>query len=201
MHNVHGDDSAMKALRAGAALVMMLAGGSAWGISTGTLLTNFVSASFALPGGTWVEDTQAGKNPLNVPNSQTAWVLCTDNPQLCFQIWKYASTRDGTPLVPAQQFSGQEVCFTIGFSNCGAFSAWAVQVTDVMPANMARGGFMSFFGMGGASLTDNWWATALGGPWNTGSAAGLSGPLYMRWMINRLGMHRSGAIRYCGTIL
>ena len=186
-----------------AATVVALFAGRAWGLSSGTLLTNFVSASYALPGGTWVEDTDTGRNSINVPNGASAWVLVTDTPQLAFRIWKYASDWSGNPLVPAQQYSGGAVCFTIGFSNSGNYSGWAVTITDVMPANMERSaGGMSFYAVGaGTTLTGNYWATSLAGPWNTGSPAGVDGPLYMRWIINRVGMHKTGAIRYCGTIL
>lgn len=181
----------------------LLMAGRCWGLSSGTLLTNFVSASFALPGGTWVEDTETGRNSINVPNGATAWVLVTDTPQMCFRIWKYATDWSGNPLVPAQQYTGAAICFTIGFSNCGNYSAWAVAITDVMPGNMMRATLgMTFYAIGGGTaMTGNFWATSLAGPWNTSSPGGQVGPLYMRWIINRVGMHKTGAIKYCGTIL
>lgn len=184
-------------------VVGLLVGGRALGLSSGTLLTNFVSASFALPGGTWVEDTDTGRNSINVPNGASCWCLVTDTPQLAFRIWKYATDWSGNPLSPAQQYAGGAVCFTIGFSNSGNYSGWSVTITDVMPANMERSaGGMTFYAIGaGTTLTGNYWATSLAGPWNTGSPAGVDGPLYMRWIINRVGMHKTGAIRYCGTIL
>jgi len=193
----------MRVVRAAVIVALALGAGRAWGLSSGTLLTNFVSASFALPGGTWVEDTDTGRDPINVPNSASCWCLVTDTPQLCFRIWKYATDGAGTPLIPSQQYAGGAVCFTIGFSNCGNYSGWAVTITDVMPGNMMRGTVgMSFYASGaGTTLTGNYWATALSGPWSTGSPGGIEGPLYMRWIINRVGMHKTGAIRYCGTIL
>ena len=39
------------------------------------------------------------------------------------------------------------------------------------------------------------------GPWFATANAGYTAPLYMRWILGRVGMHKTGYIRYCATII
>src|SRR5262245_37559243 len=86
-------------------------------LSSGALLTNFASATFSLPSGGGVTDTDAGTNIINIPNSQSAWILVTDSPQLCLKVWKSATDASWNPLVtagtPNGQYPGGVVCFQI----------------------------------------------------------------------------------------
>ena len=171
-------------------------------VSSGQLLTNFASATFNLPSGGAAGDVDTGTNNFGVQNSSTGWVLVTDSPQLCMVLWKKGTDTTWNPITG--QYPGTAVCFQIGFSNCGGQSGWAVTVTDVLPANVVKGNappgqFWVSGGFGGTFSPSS--ATSLAGPWFTGTNTGLTAPLYMRWVIGMVGMHKSGYIRYCATII
>lgn len=189
----------------GLAAAVVLAGAAAHAapIFSGQLLTNFASATFSLPSGAEGGAVGAGIDAINVPQSQTRWVLVTDSPQLCLQLWKQATDIQGAPLV-ADPIPGTElVCFTLSFSNCGAYTGYSVLLTDVMPPNVVKSGVFILGGSwvsGGAAITPRW-ATAMSGPWYGTSNAGQVGPRYLRWLLSQIGMGRSGYIRYCVTIL
>ena len=180
----------------------LLVGDRAHGLVTsGMLLTNFAPATFALPSGGAGGAVPGGINAINVPNSQTAWVLVTDTPQLCMVLWKSGTTIDGTTLTGSQ--SGTLVCFTISFSNCGNYTGFNVNVTDTVPCNTVKSGVFipgAVWVSGGTSV-DAYWATSLSGPWNTTTSAGQTCPLYLRWVLSKVGLHQTGYIRYCVTIL
>ena len=187
-----------------ALLAGLLAGTEARaGILSGMLLTNFASATFALPSGAAGGEVIQGVDCINVPNSGTAWVLVTDQPQLCLQLWKAVTDIRGAPLAANPVPGVDLVCFTISFSNCGAYSGFSVLLTDVMPANTVKSGVFILGGAwvdGNPSITPRW-ATSLGGPWYGTSNTGQVGVLYLRWLLGSIGMHRSGYIRYCVTVL
>jgi hypothetical protein len=191
------------------AVAGMMTPRAAHAIPGGTLLTNFVSASFQLPSGSPGLDVEAGKNNLNLANSQTAWVLITDSPQLCLKLWKQATTSVGLPLTavgvpPLPEVFPQTdfVCFTISFSNCGGYSGFSVMITDVMPANTVRGAAIGGSGyIQGAGTITPTWASTLAGPWLGTPPMGQVGPLYLRWLLSRVGMNKTGFVRYCLTVL
>lgn len=172
-------------------------------LASGMLLTNFASATYALPSGAGVGDTDPGTNSINVPNSATAWVIVTDQPQLCLKFWK-VPVAYGSFAPTTGQYPGNIICFTIGFSNCGNFSGMSVHITDMMPSNVVRSALPP-----GAAWTTGvpspvcytGWATALSGPWYSVAAAGQLNPHYLRWILCMVGMHKTGYIRYCVTIL
>jgi len=183
-------------------LVGALTPGAARAIASGTLLTNFVSASFQLPSG------YPGTNYKGI--SQTSWILITDNPSLCMQSWKQATNIVGTPMAltgtpPMPEAFAQTdfVCFTVSFSNCGGYSGFSVAITDVMPENTVRGAAMpgSVFARGGYGSASALWALSLAGPWLSTDPVGQVGPLYLRWVLDHVGMHKTGYVRYCLTVL
>jgi len=190
-------------------LAGMLAPSCARALAGGTLLTNFATASFQLPSGSPGTSVDPGKNNLNQANSQTAWVLVTDSPQLCLKLWKQATNSIGTPLTPVgipplpEVFPQTDfVCFTISFSNCGGYSGFAVMITDVMPPGTVRGAAIGGSGyvQGGGSITPTW-ANAMAGPWYGLPPMGQIGPLYLRWILQKVGMNKTGFVRYCLTVL
>lgn len=187
-----------------AAVMLVCAAGRVNGMPTaGTLLTNFASATYNLPGGANVKgEEQAGYSPSNWPNSATAWVIITDQPTLCLALRKSAIDCTSNATITSQ-FPGSSVCFQISFSNCGNYSGYSVMVTDIMPANLTKQngppGAVWWQGPGPNSVTTTW-ATTLLGPWYSTGNAGQVGPMYMRWLLNRVGMHKTGYIRYQATI-
>ncbi len=184
---------------AGAAVLMaaLVTGGEAFGWGSGQVITNFASATFSLVSGVAGENVVAGKNSLNVPNSQSAWVLVTDQAQLCMQLWKVAD--DGNWVYQPTASPGEKVCFTISYRNCGNVTGRGVTLTDMMPANTMRSYLPVRYTPG--LVPSSTWATSLSGPWLTTSPAGESGPLYLRWLIATLGLNQSGYINYCVTVL
>lgn len=171
-------------------------------LTSGQLMTNFASATYSLPSGAAGQDSDPGVNGLNVGNSASAWVIATDAPQLCLALFKYPSDPSGVPQV-AGNYPGDYVCFTIGFSNCGAYTASAVTVTDLMPGNTIKGptppaSFWFAGGSGGAPTPS--WATDMTGPWLSTTPNSQVGPIYLRWIVPRIGYHKTGYIRYCVTI-
>ena len=188
-------------LATAAALLVVAAQRTPAALTSGQLLTNFASATFNLPGGANVKgEEQPGTNNVNVPNSATAWVLITDQPQLCLTLRKDAISTTGAPM--ASQYPGSVVCFQVSFSNCGGFSGFSVMITDTMPGNVTRAiPFAgSFWTVGAGATVQPTWSSSLGGPWYGNADAGQLSPHYMRWLINRVGMHKTGYIRYCVTI-
>jgi len=192
-------------------LAAVLAGGRALGaVSSGLLLTNFTSATYALPSGSGVETTDTGISCLNIANGASAWVLVTDAPQLCMKLWKTAiSDASGTPNptpYPATlmgKYPGDMVCFQIGFSNCGGFTGFSVTITDLLPYWVVKGQSLpgSVWVNGGYGSIGTPWASSLSGPWYLGTNMGQVAPLYMRWLLGKVGYGKTGYIRYCVTIL
>ena len=186
-------------------LAVVLAGRGNAAVTSGMLLTNFTSATYALPSGSGVNDTGPGVSIINIPNSASCWTLVTDAPQLCMKLWKTAiADGNGTPLrPPPSRYPGDLLCFQIGFSNCGGFTGWSVLVTDVLPANVVKAQSLpgSLWVAGGYQSILTPWATSLAGPWYTYSNTGLVAPLYMRWLLGRVGMNKTGYVRYCVTVL
>ncbi len=197
----------------------LVAGGClAGGLAVAALLpnaciTNFASATFALPSGGSGNinngvvspnyGVKPGTDPYNVPNSFTAAICASDQPSLCMSAWK--TTEPPTATVAE---SGGLVCFTISFSNCGNYSGFSVMITDVMPGNTQRaddtaGPASKLWVAGGLQPLGNIvWATGLAGPWyDTDSPVGQVGPLYFRWGFDHIGMHKTGYVRYCVSIL
>jgi len=190
-------------LRAVAGVIAMTSATAQALLTSGQLLTNFASATFNLPSRGQALDTDGGTNLFNIPNSQTAWVLITDSPQLCMKLWKKPMDTNWNPIT--SQFPGGKVCFQISFSNCGGYSGFSVMLTDVLPANVTMstvGGGGAFWISGGYGTISSIWATSLGGPWISGvTNTGLTAPLYMRWILGHVGMGKSGYVRYCATVI
>jgi len=184
--------------------VVFLCGVARAALLPNSCITNFASATFSLPSG--AEGTggiKAGWDPFNVPNRFTFTICASDQPTLCMSASK---TTEPTSATIAE--SGGLACFTISFSNCGNYSGFSVTITDVMPGNTMRaddsaGPGSKLWVAGGTGMFGCiGWATDLDGPWYcTDSPAGQSGPLYLRWIFARVGMHKSGYVRYCVTIL
>lgn len=181
--------------------LLLAAGRARGGITSGQLLTNFASATFNLPGGANVKgEEQPGMNPVNWPNAATAWVLITDQPTLCLAIRKTAiDCVTAAPITGA--YPGASLCFQISFSNCGNFSGWSVLFTDVLPTNVTKqngpvGPIWAATGGHPPSGVTPSWASTLLGPWYSTSNLGQVSPMYMRWLMTRIGMHKTGYIRY-----
>lgn len=160
-------------------------------MTAGSLFTNFVSATFSLRTGAPGPDTIPGLDPVNIPNGATAWVFTTDNPGLCMQIFKTAGASTALP--------GDQVWFTVSYSNCGFASAVSVTLTDIFPCRAIKSGQpTSVWGQTG--VPSQTWATSLGGPWNTTAPAGLTCPLYLRWILPTVSPHKTGYVKYAITI-
>lgn len=183
--------------------VGLLAGMRAYApLSSGQLLTNFASATYSLSSGGAGGPVEGGINAIGLDNSQTAWVIVTDTPQLCLQLWKQATDMQGVPITTPQP-AGTRVCFTISFSNCGAFTGWSVMITDVLPENTQKccPFIPSGLWVSGGTTPSYRWADSLSGPWAGFGDNGRTSPLYMRWVLSMVGLHKTGYIRYCVTIL
>jgi len=173
-------------------------------LSSGMLITNFVSATFASPSGEESSSISGIASDTCGPHVATTWVLVTDTPHLCMTGWKRPlSDGIGTPLVPAVRAPGDFLCYEIGFSNCGGFTGFSVTITDALPANVVKAQSLpgSFWVGGGYGSILTPWASSLGGPWVGGTNAGQQAPMYMRWIIGRVGMGKTGYVRYCVTVL
>mgnify|MGYP001580060660 FL=1 len=174
-------------------------------VTSGMLLTNFVSATFSLPGGSGVSSSGPGVSMINIPNSASTWVLVTDSPQLCMKGWKVAlGDPNGTRLSdPPSVYPGDLLCFEIGFSNCGGLTMWSVTLNDALPANVVKAPAMpgNVWVQGGYSSISVSWATSLGGPWYSSSDAGQAAPMHIRWILGKVGMNQTGYVRYCVTVL
>jgi len=191
---------------AAALLAATLAPGAASAVvSSGLLITSFISATYSFSSGALADTSDTGVSCINIPNSASSWVLVTDQPVLCMQGWKRAiGDGYGAPLPPpGTRAPGDLLCFEIGFSNCGEFTGWAVLITDVLPANVVKAQSFpaSLWVNGGYGSILTPWSTTLAGPWYTYSNTGLAAPLYMRWLLGRVGLHKTGYVRYCVTVL
>lgn len=195
----------MRIAVAGAIAGLALPQSSPAAITSGLLLTNFASATYSFNSGEGTGDDGPGVSISCGCGSSTAYVLVTDSPQLCMQGSKRAlATWWGTPLPPPGTVApGDLLCYEIGFSNCGEMTGWSVMITDVLPANVEKApGFPSSLWVGGGFQSVLVvWATTLNGPWYSYSNTGMSAPMYMRWLLGKVGMHKSGYIRYCVTVL
>lgn len=184
--------------------VVAAAGPASAQLLANSCITNFASATFALPSGAaGAGGVKAGYDPFNVPNRFTFTICASDQPTLCMQAWKTAE-----PPAATVAEAGSLACFTISFSNCGNYSGFSVTITDVMPGNTMRaddaaGPGSKLWVAGGVGMYGCiGWATSMAGPWYcTDSPVGQEGPLYLRWIFGRIGMHKSGYVRYCVTIL
>lgn len=188
----------------GMLVALALAAGEAVAtVTSGQLLTNFTSATYALPSGSGVDATSPGVSIINIPNGASCWVLVTDAPQLCMKLWKTAIADPYGAPVGTGVYPGDMLCFQIGFSNCGGYTGWSVHVTDVLPANTVKSPSMPFslWVAGGYQSISTPWAKDLGGPWYLTSNAGQTAPLYMRWLLGKVGMGKTGYIRYCVSVL
>lgn len=181
----------------------ILAGNSAQALGPGAILTNFVSATYALPSGAGgFETVRQCKDIYNVTCVQSRWICVSDQPQLCMTAWKMTE-----PVTQTVVESGNLVCFNIGFCNCGSYSGFNVTITDAVPANTsmadaAAGPLSKIWVNGGYTpLGGPNWSNDLAGPWYNTDVTGQVGPLYMRWVLTKVGMRKTGYIRYCVTIL
>jgi hypothetical protein len=189
-----------------AGMVLSREAGATLTLQANALITNFVSATYALPSGAAGFGTnKTCFDIFNVACIQSRWICVTDIPQLCMSAWKLVNI----PTPPTTNVvSGQLVCFEIGFCNCGSYSGFSVTLTDAIPANTVKADDAAgppsklWINGGYGNLGGPMWATAQGGPWYvTDSSAGQIGPLYMRWIFGRVGMRKTGFVRYCVTIL
>ncbi len=198
-----------------AVVLVVLASAGKTSLLGNALLTNFASATFSVTNSnsststTW---TYPGIDNLNVANTFSRWVCITDTPQMCMMAWKRTVSVTGVEPIPGGYApSGDLLCFTISFSNCGNYSGFNVIITDIVPANTivapssagppkiwVRGNY----GMPGCLRG---WSNDYWGPYDcsstgAGSAEGKVGPIYLRWQLAYVGMHKSGFIRYCVTV-
>lgn len=170
-------------------------------LASGMLLTNFVSATFSFPNGLSSNVSLPGLYANGSPRSATTRTLVTDQPSLCMRTWKTARDTAGTPL--AGLYAGSAVTYEVSFSNCGSASAFSVKITDILPAGVMRGDTVadSLWIGGGGSAVFVGWATSISGPWLETPPAGQPGPHYARWILDHVGQHRTGFVRYVVTIL
>ena len=192
------------AVGAGLLAVCLLNSGPVCALGANAILTNFVSATYALPSGAGgFETVRQCKDIYNVTCVQSRWICVSDQPQLCMQAWKNTE-----PVTQTIAESGNLVCFNIGFCNCGSYSGFNVTITDAVPANTsmadaAAGPVSKIWVNGGYTPLGGpvWSNTDLNGPWYNTDVTGQVGPLYMRWVLTKVGMRKTGYIRYCVTIL
>lgn len=162
---------------------------------------NFAYGSFHLSSGTEVTETITGLNPYRVTRSATAWVVVSDLPQLCMAVHKVAQDPDTGEII-TQAFSGQRVCFTITYSNCGTALPHSYELIDRTPANVVISNEMGFYPMPG-----NFDWRYPGEPTFTDEPLeDVEGPIEMRWSAFYTGTEgftpgRSGYIYYCVTVL
>lgn len=171
------------------------------GVTSGLLLTSFASATYSYPSGLGATATSPGLDANGYALSATSWGLVTDQPQLCMKSWKVPTDLAGAPL--AGSYSGSAVVYTVGFSNCGSFSGFSVKITDILPGNVVRGASLpgEIWVKGGGSPVFVGWATSMAGPWLQTTPEGQVAPHYIRWILDRVGMHKTGYVRYVVTIL
>jgi len=105
--------------------------------------------------------------------------------------------------VPLNAKAGDIVEYRIGFSNTSDCTGFSVVITtqDGSFSNRAKAAPQYVWVDGGFGAITPLWAKDLGGPWNTTPGAGETEPLYLRWIVQRVGMHKTGFIRYQATVL
>jgi len=102
--------------------------------------------------------------------------------------------------VPEVACAGNIVQYRICFSNYTDYSAFSVTITTQAGSFADRikgpavGG--AIWASGGFGTAGSYWAASLSGPWNSTSPAGMGEPLYLRWILQKVGMHQSGYIVY-----
>lgn len=178
------------------ALALLLAsGGAQAATTTGTILTNIVSATL------W--DGPLLGDYYEVSYNASAYV--TVIPPARVELLK----RVNVPQSP----SGSVVMFTICMVNGGAnTSAWGVTITDRLPSYMTFEGMSTAWtGAGSASAYQTATSAptvtvangAAPGPAMTAGvpAVGTPPPLYLRWTIQFVGPNRSACVTYFARIL
>jgi len=107
--------------------------------------------------------------------------------------------------VPGTAGAGADVEYQLGFSNTGDDTAFAVTVTTGAGSfsnRVKQPNYAGFLWVGGGYDTVlPSWATSLGGPWTTGDGTGSGEPLYLRWVLGRVGPHQSGYLLYRAEVL
>lgn len=105
---------------------------------------------------------------------------------------------DTGPFVPA----GGELTYRIAWENIGAGTGTGVTFTDALGAGQAwDASGLSFWAqddpLGTPALVDTAFAADPAGPWTAGEPpGGTAGPLYLRWIVDRMAPARSGWITY-----
>ena len=215
MHMVYGIGAAMNGTKRAFPAILLAAGlmlpeGRAHALQQGTKLTNYVKGKFNLASGSLIEETIPGKSPLNIANSASAWVVVTDEPQLCFSLDKVAQKRPPLWTLTPQASPGERLCFTVSFSNCGTQTVYTVNIRDRTPANVImESPWLPVFWVGqpNATVSIEWYEIGSDVPSND-PIAGQVGPidLDMTFYITDpfapgITIGVSGYINYCVTVL
>ena len=111
---------------------------------------------------------------------------------------------ESTP-VPQNAKAGDVVEYRISFSNTTDCTGWSVVITTQGGSFSNRVKTVtppgSLWVSGGFGAVLPQWANSLNGPWNATSDNGQTEPLYLRWILGRVGLHKSGFIRYQAQVL
>jgi len=106
---------------------------------------------------------------------------------------------------PLNAKAGDVVEYRICFSNTSEVTGWSVVITTQPGSfsNRAKAAPQpgSLWVSGGYGSVAAYWANSLGGPWNVTADTGMTEPHYLRWILGRVGMQKSGFIRYWATVL
>ncbi len=160
-------------------------------------------------------DWPAGFAPLAMdvsPGSLKVYTACDGSIGFVFLIASGVTPICGTPELtkvssqPGNVVHGDEIFYTISWSNGGIGTMIDLTITDTLPANLLyRAGSLQFWaqpdGAGSPILKSSAWAASLTGPWTDGEPAdGSYAPLFLRWVVNRVAPHFTGWIRYGTTV-
>ena len=166
---------------AGAVLLgaLVSAGGGAWAfLDTGTLLTNAASAKY-----------EAAGVAQSISYSATGKILVA-NPAIF--LWK-----DNSPTCVTAS-AGGTIQFIICFSNGGANTGFNITIKDRLPPSTV---FWSADWMWSTDTAPIASYSGGGSGWTVGNPPGGQGqPLYLQWVVQTLGIGKSGCIAFTISI-
>lgn len=185
---------------------LMLPENRAEALTSGIYLTNYVKGMFSLASGATIAETIPGRSKINIPNSASAWVLVTDEPQLCFAITKVAMNKIPSWVLMPQASPGQRLCFTVSFSNCGTQTVQSLVIRDRTPSNVSMEASWDpkyWYDIPPAEqkpITINWFMPGSSVP-ELGYIGGQVGPIDIEFTFYDVRIGVSGYINYCVTVL
>lgn len=120
--------------------------------------------------------------------------VAVQSPQVWIGVFKTVS--------PSVQGSGGVLTYQVWLVNTSDDSAWNVTVTDQLPENSTYAGAQSAWDAGGGGTWFESYGPAAGPAMAAGvPPAGQGTPLYLRWVLTRLGPLRSALVEYSAEVL